>query len=123
MSEPTKRRHTEDIAIEIGNKKKRLFLVPKSKASGIIKILEDYEVQDSIQWRDVFKEEINETGEPAIILKGSRNKENMTQKELAVALQVTQSNIAEMESGKRPITKKTAQKLAKIFRCNYRIFL
>jgi plasmid maintenance system antidote protein VapI len=38
-------------------------------------------------------------------------------------LEIKQQHISEMESGKRSITKKTAQKLAGIFKTTYKTFL
>ena len=56
-------------------------------------------------------------------MRGSRHKEEMTQKELADALGISQHHVSEMENGKRPIGKTMAKKLAIIFKIDYRIFL
>ena len=76
-----------------------------------------------IPWRDVFKKEIEAYGEEGLMLRGSRQKAEMTQKELADALEISQHHISEMENGKRPIGKAMAKRLAAIFKCNYQIFL
>jgi DNA-binding XRE family transcriptional regulator len=76
-----------------------------------------------IPWRKAFKEEIEAYGESGLILRGSRHKAEMTQKDLAHVLGVSQHHISEMENGKRPIGKVMAKRLAEVFKCNYRIFL
>jgi plasmid maintenance system antidote protein VapI len=76
-----------------------------------------------IPWREAFKEEIDAYGEGGLMLRGSRQKAEMTQKDLAEALGISQHHISEMEHGKRPIGKLMAKRLAVIFKCNYRIFL
>jgi DNA-binding XRE family transcriptional regulator len=77
----------------------------------------------SIPWRDVFKKDIAKYSEPGIMLRGSRIKEEITQKELANAIGVSQHHISEMENGKRPIGKAMAKRFADFFKTNYRIFL
>ena len=60
---------------------------------------------------------------PAIALRGLRVKEDITQKELAELLGISQNMISEMESGKRPITPKTAKRIAEKFNVSYKAFL
>ena len=56
------------------------------------------------------------------MLRGSRNKANLTQKQLAGLLNISQHHISEMENGKRSIGKGMAKRLATIFKMDYRIF-
>lgn len=77
----------------------------------------------SIPWREVFKEEIAKYSEGGLALRGSRHKENLTQKDLSEALDISQHHISEMENGKRSIGKKMAMRFAKFFKTDYRIFL
>lgn len=77
----------------------------------------------SIPWRQAAKENIEKFGESGLALRGSRYKEEMTQKELADAIGVRPHHISEMENGKRPIGKEMAKRLAEVFKVNYRIFL
>jgi plasmid maintenance system antidote protein VapI len=77
----------------------------------------------SAHWREVFKEELEKYGEAGLMLRGSRYKAELTQKELADALGISQNNISEMENGKRPIGKVMALRLAKFFKTDYRKFL
>lgn len=68
--------------------------------------------------KEVFPE-----GNPAMLLRGYRGKLDMTQKELATKLGVTQNRVSDMESGKRPISKDMAVKLGEIFDTPYKSFL
>ncbi|ABK98738.1 helix-turn-helix domain-containing protein [Pelobacter propionicus] len=60
---------------------------------------------------------------PAVVLRGSRGRENLTQKQLAEATGIPQRHISEMEHGKREIGKERAKKLAAALHCDYRLFL
>jgi transcriptional regulator with XRE-family HTH domain len=79
--------------------------------------------KEPTHWREVFKEEIEKYGEAGLMLKGSRSKAGLTQKQVADALGISQNHISEMESGKRPIGKVMALRLAKFFKTDYRKFL
>lgn len=56
-------------------------------------------------------------------LKAYRVRENISQKELCEKLNIKQSNLSLMETGKRPIGKNLAQKLGKIFNTSSENFL
>jgi DNA-binding XRE family transcriptional regulator len=57
---------------------------------------------------------------PVNSLKAYRLREELTQKELAKASGISQSNISAMEKGRRPIGLNIAKKLAKILNCEYK---
>lgn len=57
------------------------------------------------------------------MLRGSRFKADITQKEAANALGISQHHISEMENGKRPIGKEMAKKMGSFFDVDYRVFL
>jgi DNA-binding XRE family transcriptional regulator len=59
----------------------------------------------------------------AVMLRGLRNREGITQTELAKLLGVEQTNISKMEGGVRPIGKNIALRIAKVFKTDYRLFL
>lgn len=59
----------------------------------------------------------------AVNLSGLRYREDYTQKELGDLVGIDQSNISQMERGKRAIGKEVAKRLAKVFKVDYRIFL
>lgn len=80
-------------------------------------------VEKNIPWRDACKEEFEKHSESGVMLRGSRYKEDITQRELAKAIGISQHHISEMENGKRPIGKEMAKRLAKFFKTDYRVFL
>lgn len=61
---------------------------------------------------------------PGMALRGARSREGLTQRQLAELTGMPQRHVSEMESGKRPIGKERARKLAEALRVSdYRIFL
>jgi len=123
MSAVAKKRHTE---ITFGKRHPQVFLVPTNKAHGILKLIEEYRVDDKnelIDAENAFKD-LNEKYTPAgALLQGFRLRDDLTQMQLAKKLGTSQPAIAAMESGDRPIGKTMARKLAKIFDTDYRNFL
>lgn len=81
------------------------------------------EKEDSIPWREAAKDLISKYTETGMLIRGGRHKAGLTQKELAKKIGVLPHHISEMEHGKRPISKKMAQKLGEIFQVDYRVFL
>ncbi|MCE5318152.1 MAG: helix-turn-helix domain-containing protein [Parachlamydia sp.] len=59
----------------------------------------------------------------AVMLRGLRNREGITQAEMGKLLGIEQTNISKMERGIRPIGKNMAMRLAQIFKTDYRLFL
>lgn len=84
-----------------------------------------YSKSDSIPWRELFKKDIEKRGEPAIYLRGSRLRDELTQAQLAKKLGkgVSQHHISEMENGKRKITLSMAKRLGSVFKTDFRMFL
>jgi ribosome-binding protein aMBF1 (putative translation factor) len=119
------RRIKRDIAIQIGGRSPRLFLVPKVQADTVVRLLSDFEVdeKDAISWREPIQDLINLHSEPGVMIRGARVKEGLSQIELAQKLGIPQSNVSEMENGKRPIGKNMARRLSRILKINYRVFL
>lgn len=76
------------------------------------------EITDSVPWREVFPDYNS-----SVALQGARHRENLTQKELARLIGISQTHISEMEHGKRPIGKDMAKRLAKVLNVDYRVFL
>src|ERR1700722_3565550 len=72
---------------------------------------------------DYFKESYGDFPRWAVLLSGLRNREGLTQKELGEMIGVAQYHISRMEHGTRPIGKIVAQRLAKLFKTDYRLFL
>ena len=125
MSEAMKKHPTKDerVSIWIGNKKAKLYLIPKKKAKALSDMLEEYKSEESIPWRDVLTDLISETSQQAIVLRASRREKNLSQKKLAKILKVDPSFITQIEKGEKKINKPLAKKLAEIFNTDYRIFL
>ncbi|MGE3954283.1 MAG: helix-turn-helix domain-containing protein [Parachlamydiales bacterium] len=74
-------------------------------------------------WRNSFRDLLQETTEAGATLKGLRTREGWTQADLASRLGVNQSNVSKMERGVRPIGKEMAKRLATLFKTDYRLFL
>jgi DNA-binding XRE family transcriptional regulator len=77
----------------------------------------------SIPWRVVAKENIKKYTETGLALRGARLRAEMTQQELANAIEAQPHHISEMEHGKRSIGKKIAHRLAKTLKMSYKMFL
>ncbi len=71
----------------------------------------------------VFRELIEEHGEPPVLLRGLRHREGLTQVEFARKIGVTQANLSAMENGRCNVRKEIAKRIAKEFSIDYRIFL
>lgn len=80
------------------------------------------QTEGSISWRDVFPKEYTDN-EVGTALRGTRNKEDLTQMQLSEKTGIPQRHISEMERGKRPIGKKNAKLFASILKINYRVLL
>jgi ribosome-binding protein aMBF1 (putative translation factor) len=85
--------------------------------------LNEVKKEDFIPWRETSKERIEKYTEPGIMIRGSRYKADLTQKQLAELLNIHQHHISEMETGKRSIGKEMAKRLAALFKTDYRLFL
>ena len=71
----------------------------------------------------ITADEVFPDASPAMVLRGLRGREDITQAELADRLGVSQNAISEMENGKRPISTKMAKRLGEEFNLPYKVFL
>jgi DNA-binding XRE family transcriptional regulator len=94
----------------------------RQKAICALKKLGYVETADSVPWREVFPDLIDEKL-PGVSLRGARTKEGITQKQLAKMTGVRQNHISEMENHKRSIGKKNAKKFAAFLNMSYKVFL
>ncbi len=98
------------------------FQVPVDKLEDIKRIvacLGGNEAKASTEnWRDNFPER-----HPGVVLRGLRNRDDLTQAELAKKTGMLQSHISEMENGSRSIGKTIAKKFAQVFNTDYKVFL
>lgn len=117
MSAPMKKHHTDafaKIAWHGG-----LYVVP-------VEVMERYKVEPENQHTSIdvlFNDLIGQSGEPAVLLKGLRYREGLSQLEFAKKINISQTNLSAMENGRRAIGKELAKKIAEIFKVDYRIFL
>ena len=77
----------------------------------------------NISWRVAAEGDIEKYSEPGLMLRGSRYKAELTQKQLAEAIGISSHHISEMENGKRAIGKAMAKRFAEFFKSSYRVFL
>jgi len=68
-------------------------------------------------------EEIFPEAHPGLVMRGLRNRDELTQQALADKLGIAQTRVSEMESGKRPISVKMAKQIADIFGTSHKVFL
>jgi len=87
------------------------------------KIAEKYQVtKKQVSPNEVFASINKKYSKPGALLRGIRIRENLTQLEMAKKLEVTQSDISQMEKGVRRIGRVIAQRIEKLFDVNYRSF-
>ena len=67
-------------------------------------------------------EEVFPDAHPGKVVRGLRVKEDITQEELAKRLGIAQTRVSEIESGKRPISRAMAKRLAEAFHTSPRAF-
>jgi DNA-binding XRE family transcriptional regulator len=60
---------------------------------------------------------------PAMVLRGFRGKNEMTQAEFAGRIGITQHHVSEMENGKRSITIEMAKRIGRAFNVSHKLFL
>ncbi len=114
------------IRVQVGARKIRLFLVPKDRANSVVRLLQDFEVkenQQTVPWRESVADLVQKYTEAGVALRGARNKENLSQSDLAHKLGIPQSHISDMEHGRRTIGKNMARRLANVLHVGYKIFL
>jgi DNA-binding XRE family transcriptional regulator len=117
---PTNPRGGNDAILPLVHKG-HLYLIPKS-------IAEKYEDKSNAAREKIFPEGVFSNIEKkytkaGVLLRGTRHREGLTQAEMAKKIRVTQADLSKMESGKRPIGKIIAKRIAKLFDVDYRYFL
>ena len=115
MSVAVKMRHME---VTIDRSDPQRFLVPEAAVKGLLILFKDYEIKDE-EYMDAKEASAAHlfagSSKAAVRLRGFRHRDGLTQANLAKEMKTTQSVIASLESGKRPISYKIAHKLAKFF--------
>lgn len=133
MSEPTRKRPIDSKEIV-----ELRCLIPKRniqpaiykylERKGAIDISERPPIrtkEESIPWEemDAIRQQFDKYSKSGVMLRGSRELEELSQHKLSKLTGIPQHHISEMENGKRPIGKKNAKKFAEVFDCDYRVFL
>jgi plasmid maintenance system antidote protein VapI len=120
MSAPMKMPRTSRVLMSISNER---FMVPGPRAAAILELVHEYRIEANVPAGEVLKDVYKKYGKTGAVIRGFRAREDMTQIELARKLGVTQGDLSKMENGKRPVGKELANRLAKVFNTNYRVFL
>ncbi|MCB0379472.1 MAG: helix-turn-helix transcriptional regulator [Bdellovibrionales bacterium] len=114
------------IKIEVTEgKKRKLYLVSAKSAHAVETLLGqlDESEEGSIPATELFPNLGDPKKTPGIALRGVRLRLDMTQKEMADKIGVSQGDLSKMEKGERPIGKKLAMRIGKALRIDYRRFL
>ncbi|WP_031385420.1 helix-turn-helix domain-containing protein [Desulfonatronum thiodismutans] len=117
MLEHTKRPHTETVEV--------VFRGPADHLGEASKAMAGFGFERADQsrpWRESFPD-LTEQTLPGVCLRAARIREGVTQAKLASVTGIPQRHISEMENGKRPIGKKSAQIFANALNMDYRIFM
>ncbi len=122
MSVAAKKHHIE---IKVGAKRERLYRVPRAKAKSVEQLLSEYLVKSTelIPADKVFAELDQKYSKAGNILVGLRLREKLTQLQLAKKIGTSQPVIAAIENGHRKIGKTLAEKLARVFKTDFRLFV
>lgn len=89
-----------------------------------IKVAEKYRItSDKINSDALFSEINKKYTKPGALLKGIRYREGLTQAQIAKKLNMTQSDISQMENGIRRIGREVAKRIEGLFHFDYREFL
>ena len=121
-------RHTESITVTVKGlgKQPHRYEVSSAVAKQVEQMLKAAikpAQDDYISAQEAFPDLYDPVKGPAIVLRGMRYRENLTQKQLADKLGIRQHHLSEMENGKRAIGKELAKKLAAALHADYRVFL
>jgi len=97
--------------------------VRRSRVSELQNFAKSLETEEerSYSIAEVFPEYVGR--EQEVALRAYRNREGLTQKQLAELTGIPQHHISEMENGKRSIGKERAKRLADALHCDYRRLL
>jgi DNA-binding XRE family transcriptional regulator len=105
--------------------------IPSAKATVIFDALRGLLPMAGLKVRRINEEgdevfsskEVFPDGSPAMLLRGLRGKEELTQTELAERLGISQNMVSDMESGRRPISLKMAKRIGAEFKIPYKGFV
>lgn len=88
------------------------------------KVAKKYQLpEETVKPDELFADINKKYTKPGALLKGIRYREALTQAQLAKKLNMTQSDISQMEHGTRRIGREVAKRIGLLFHFNYRSFL
>ena len=114
------------IKIEVSEgKKRKLYLVSEENAHAVETLLGhlDESNESSIPATELFPNLADPKKTPGIALRGIRLRLELTQKQMAEKIGVTQGDLSKLEKGERPIGKNLALRIGKTLGIDYRRFL
>lgn len=132
MSERTKKPLTNNlIEVTVHGDTSTKFIIPQHKSLRLFNFLNSIqsseqssdEKDDRICANEFFKNLDKKYGKTGVTIQGLRFRDGLTQKNLAQKLGIHQTHVSQIENGKRVVGKNLAQKLAKVFNTDYRLFL
>lgn len=94
-----------------------------------LRIIEKYKVKlstndsESLLADDIFSELDQKFTKAGALIKGLRYREGLNQIEFAKKIKITQADLSKIETGKRPVGKIIAKRVAAKFGINYRSLL
>ena len=120
MLEPTKKHPTEKLV----SLTLKVHPINVERIKKYVASIEPGEgAEGSITSEEFFSKYFPGETKPAVVLRGARSREDMTQQQLSELTGIPQRHISEMENGKRGIGKDNALKLAKALNTDYRLLL
>jgi len=106
-------------------KKRKSYLLSKESALAVKTILNKLDQSEDgyVLATELFPDLSDPKKTPSIALRGVRRRLNLTQKEMAEKIGVSQGDLSKMEKGERPIGRKLAMRIGKRLKIDYRRFL
>lgn len=117
---------THLIKIEVSEgKKRKLYLVSEENAHAVQTLLGqlDESHDKAVPATDLFPDLADPKKTPGIALRGIRLRLDLTQKEMAEKIEVSQGDLSKIEKGERPVGKKLAMRIGKKLGIDYKRFL
>lgn len=106
-------------------KKRKSYLLSEESALAVKTILNKLDQSEDgyVPAAELFPDLADPKKTPGIALRGVRRRLNLTQKEMAERIAVSQGDLSKMEKGERPIGRKLAIRIGKRLKIDYRRFL
>lgn len=130
MLEHTKTLPTDKTELHLiipASKHREVLAYIRSLGGDIIESNDSENIQDipfdSKHWTESFNALEGENNLPGLMLTEARKRMNFKKIELSSKTGIPQTKLAQMEKGKREISKQNAKKLAEVLGVGYRVFL